>query len=257
MLKKIFIFANLYKIWQNQAISAEFSDVIYDLMKQVNQFILENSPVSHYIEWAKKEECWTMVKENTWAFDINEIASDLIDDNNPPKRNVISEPDSDEEKTLRHAMGIITSIPVSLWKKFADWGQSSGCMSINLQTAARDTASKIKFKHKFTTSDIRKAISVYETVCKNNIELLEEADIMAEQEAENATAIPSTTQPSNDMTLELVQRMVDWDRWKCILEDWKWKVMDDVVQGRKPFTDLMKYAFYFNLEKLKKHGFEG
>ena len=112
-------------------------------------------------------------------------------------------------------------------------------------------------KHKFTASDIRKAIGVYETVCKNNIELLEEADAMAEQEAENVTTIPSTTQPSNDMTLELVQKMVDWDRRKRILEDWKWNVMNDVVQGRKPFTDRMKYAFYLNLEKLKKHGFEG
>jgi hypothetical protein len=200
---------NLYKIWQNQAISAELSDVIYDLMKQVNQFILDNSPVSHYIEWAKKEECWTKVKENTWTFDINDIASDLIDENNPPKRNVISELNSDEEKALLHDMGIITSIPIPLWKKFADWGQSSGCMSINLQTAARDTASKIKFKHKFTTSDIRRALGVYEIVYKNNIELLEEADAMAEQEAENAITIPSTTQPSNDMTLELVQKMVE------------------------------------------------
>jgi len=34
-------------------------------MKQVNQFILEKSPVSHYIEWAKKEECWDKVKGNS------------------------------------------------------------------------------------------------------------------------------------------------------------------------------------------------
>ena len=50
--------------------------------------------------------------------------------------------------------------------------------------------------------------------------------------------------------------MVNWDRRKRVLEDWKWKVMDDVVQGRKPLTDRMKYAFYLNLEKLKKYGFE-
>ena len=61
---------------------------------------------------------------------------------------------------------------------------------------------------------------------------------------------------SGEITFDLIQRMVDWDRRKRILEDWKWKVMDDVVQGRKPLTDKMKYAFYFNLEKLKKNGFE-
>ena len=120
-----------------------------------------------------------------------------------------------------------------------------------------NTDNHFKFKHKFTTSEIRKAIGVYEAVCKNNIELLEEADAMAELETENTIIQPSTTQPSNDITLELVQKMVNWDRRKRILEDWKRNVMNDVVQGKKPFTDRMKYAFYLNLEKLKKHGFEG
>ena len=31
--------------------------------------------------------------------------------------------------------------------------------------------------------------------------------------------------------------MVDWDRRKRVLEDWKWKVMDDVLQGKKPLDD--------------------
>ena len=61
---------NLYKIWKEQQLSEELSDSIYELMKQVNKFIIEKSPISHYIEWAKKEECWNMVKENIWAFDI-------------------------------------------------------------------------------------------------------------------------------------------------------------------------------------------
>lgn len=46
---------NLYKIWKEQQLSEELSDVIYDLMRQVNKFIIEKSPVSHYIEWAKKK----------------------------------------------------------------------------------------------------------------------------------------------------------------------------------------------------------
>jgi hypothetical protein len=54
---------------------------------------------------------------------------------------------------------------------------------------------------------------------------------------------------------ELIQKMVDWDRRKRVLEDWKWKVMDDVLQRRKPLDDRKKYTFFLNLEKLKKHGF--
>ena len=100
-------------------------------------------------------------------------------------------------------------------------------------------------------------MSLFETVCKHNPELLEEADSIAESESLNqVSSVKSTSSLSDEITLELIQRMVNWDRRKRILEDWKWKVMDDVVQGRKPLTDRMKYAFYLNLEKLKKHGFE-
>ena len=116
---------------------------------------------------------------------------------------------------------------------------------------------KLKFKHKFTPSERDRAIKIYEIVCKHNIELLEEADELMEQENNNTVSQQTSTVSTNDMTLELVQRMVEWDKKKRILEDWKWKAMNDVVQGKKPFTDRTKYAFYLNLEKLKKFGFEG
>ena len=64
---------DLYRIWKNQSISSALSDFIYDLMKQVNEFILKESPVSHYIEWAKKEECWLKVRSNEWAYNLDEI----------------------------------------------------------------------------------------------------------------------------------------------------------------------------------------
>ena len=72
-----------------------------------------------------------------------------------------------------------------------------------------------------------------------------------------ATETPKTdcNSTSNEITLELIQKMVDWDRRKRVLEDWKWKAMDDVLQGRKPLDNRKKYTFYLNLEKLKRHGF--
>lgn len=247
---------DLYRIWKNQHISTALSDFIYDLMKQVNQFILDEYAGQHYIEQAKKEDCWDKVKNHAWSFNINDIKADLIDEKNPPKRNIVADTD-DAEETIKHENGIIRSIPVALWKKIAEWGQESGCLSVIQQTAARDTASKIKYNHKFADSDRRRAISVYEKVCQYNIELLEEADELAEKEKTGTPEKqPATSNaPANDITLELVEKMVAWDKRRRILEDWKWRAMDDVVQGRKPFTDRMKYAFYFNLEKLKKAGF--
>ena len=60
---------------------------------------------------------------------------------------------------------------------------------------------------------------------------------------------------SSDITLDLIQKMVDWDKRHRVLDDWKLKVMQDVVDGTKEFTDKMKYAFYLNLQALIKNGF--
>ncbi len=103
-------------------------------------------------------------------------------------------------------------------------------------------------------------MAIYEIVCKHNIELLDEADTLAEKDKEDCAAStqpePSgEKRPITDITLELVAEMVEWDRHRRCLEDWKWKVMDDVVKGRKPLTDRHKYTFYLNLELLRKKGF--
>ena len=247
---------DLFKIWKNQQVSQALSDCIYDLMKQVNQFILDNSPITHYIEWAKKEECWEQVKNNSWAFNINEIFADLIDENNPPKRNIVTESENTEE-TRKHEESIIHSIPFALWKKIEAWGRDSEFLSIFYQTAASDIAYKVKNNRKLNDTDRSKAMLIFEKVCQHNIELLEEADELVAQEKAATEAMQQTNgnSISNEITLGLIQKMVDWDRRKHVLDDWKWKVMDDVLQGRKPFDDRKKYTFFLNLEKLKKHGF--
>ena len=144
-----------------------------------------------------------------------------------------------------------------MWKKIEKWGRDSGFLSINQQTTASDAAYKVKNNRNFNDSDRSRAMAVFEKVCQHNIELLEEADRLAVQEESITETIHSKNDntASTEITLELIRKMVDWDRRKRILEDWKWKVMNDVLQGRKTLDDRKRYTFYLNLEKLKKHGF--
>lgn len=247
---------DLYKIWKNQHISDALSEFIYELMKQVNKFIIDKSPVSHYIEWAKKEECWVMVKEHCWSYNLQDIKEDCIDEKNPPKRNHKTDTE-DTEKTRLHQESIIRSIPFSLWKKIESWGRETGILHSHFASLASDIAYKIKNDRKLLDTDISRGYSIYETVWQYNPELLEEADALAAQDQESATQhrLVSPINESTDITLELIQQMVDWDKRRRVLDDWKWKVMKDVVDGKKEFTDRMKYAFYLNLHALKKKGF--
>ena len=124
-----------------------------------------------------------------------------------------------------------------------------------LTSLASDIAYKIRNNRKLNDSDISRGYLIYENVWQHNPELLEEADSLAEQDRAKAAETSDTMSPVNgqdEITLELIQAMVEWDKRRRILEDWKWKAMKDVADGIKPLTDRMKYAFYFNLQKLKK-----
>ena len=114
-----------------------------------------------------------------------------------------------------------------------------------------------------TETDRKRAMAIYETVCQNNIELLDEADELAEQDraaresrdAEKEKKHEESGAKTDEITLDLIKEMVDWDRRKRYLEDWKWKVMNDVVDGKKPLSETYKYTFWLNLQFLRKKGF--
>ena len=244
---------DIYKIWKNQQVSPELSDFIYELMKLVNQFILEKSPVSHYIEWAKKEECWDKVKGNSWDVDISGIQADLIDIKNPPKRNVIEETE-DSVANANHEEEIIRSIPFALWKKIESWGKDTDRLSINQQSTAFNTAFKVKNNQKFSDSERSKAMAIFEIVCEHNIDLLSEADELAEPAKEE---INKEVQVDTDLgiTVELIKKMADWDKRRRILKDWQWKVLNEVASGKRQLDSRLAWGCKKSLDILKKQGF--
>ena len=243
---------DLYRIWKNQQVSPQLSDFIYDLMKQVNKFILDNSPVTHYIEWAKKEECWEQVRNHSWSFNINEIKTDLIEDNNPSKRNIVADTE-DSEETQQHEENILRSIPHALWKKIEAWGKDSGFLSTAQQAfAGFDMANKIKFNRAISDSDRSKAMTIFDIVCQHNMDLLLEAEKLTEETQEEAVKIKTD---DHGITVELIQKMVDWDKRRRILKDWQWNVMNDILLGKKTLNSSLAWGCRKNLELLKKHGF--
>lgn len=246
---------NLEKIWKNQGISDELSAVLYSLMKQLNDFILKNSPSSHYIEWAKKEECWEAVKRDQWNFDLDSIKADLASDEQLYKRKSVAD-DLDEDSLQReYEISLLKSIPTALWKRIEEWGKDTGFLSMSLQSfAGFDMANKIKFNRIISDIDRIKAMSIYETVCEHNIDLLAEADEL-EAPVETEAPVEESENTNHGITIELVQKMIDWDKRRRILKDWQWNVMNNIVSGKYPLNDRYAWGCKKNLELLKRHGF--
>lgn len=173
---------DLYKIWKSQSLSDGLSDFIYDLMKQLNVFIIDECPVTNYTEWVKKEGCWNKVKEHEWCCDLTSIEDDLVTGKTKPRRAVPLD-DAKAKEKIEHDLDIINAIPPGLWKKFAVWGKDSGCLNINQQSAANDIASRLKYNLPLKDSVRDAGMAIYEIVCEKNIELLEEADQFKLEEA--------------------------------------------------------------------------
>lgn len=243
---------DLYKIWKNQVISDSLSQFMYELMKKLNQFIIDNSPSSHYIEWAKKEECWTKIKDAVWSVNIADIEADMADDAQIAKRQAVAETD-DEKEQQQYEVELLKSIPYKLWREIETWGKESGFLSINQQTTAFEMAGRVKFNRVINELERSKAMRVYDIVCAENIDLLSKAD---ELQDEAVVPIKKPIENSSEITMEVVRQMVEWDKRRRTLKDWQWNTMKAILDGKFPLSDKYIYACLKNLETLKKHGFK-
>ena len=245
---------DLYKIWKSQRLSDSLQSVLYELMKQINKFILENSPSSHYIEWAKKEDCWITIKQKSWNVNLIEIKSDLIDRSQPSKRYIITDTDEDEAQR-EYELDLLNSIPFKMWKEIELWGKESGFLSILQQSTAFDISFKIKNKKQLSDSDRMKGMAIFDIVCNHNIELLEKAEDLS-QEPEISNPKTSTIPESETISMDLVIKMVEWDKRRKNLKDWQWNTMKAITEGKYPLDGKYMYACLMNLKTLKKAGFK-
>ena len=253
---------DLYRIWKNQKISNALSNLIYSLMQQVNPFIMRISPSNNYLEWAKKEECWLAIRNNKdWEFDLDSIEDDLIDPDHPVTRKVIVNTVVNDKS--EHDLKVVKSIPYKLWQKIADWGAESGELSLNLQSKAREIAHALKFNHKLSSATVARGMTIFDRVCEENYELLEEIDTLRdeeqkekEQKEKERSTVKSINVNEIEIDIELIKRMVEWDKKNRVLESWKFKIMQDVAIGLKPLTEKLKWGFRMNLKTLLMKGFE-
>ena len=253
---------DLYRIWKNQKISNALSNLIYSLMQQVNPFIMRISPSNNYLEWAKKEECWLAIRNNKdWEFDLDSIEDDLIDPDHPVARKVTVNTIVDDRS--EHDLKVVKSIPYKLWQKIADWGAESGELSLNLQSKAREIAHDLKFNHKLSSATVARGMTIFDRVCEENYDLLEEIDTLRdeeqkekEQKEKERSTVKSINVNEIEIDIELIKRMVEWDKKNRVLESWKFKIMQDVAIGLKPLTEKLKWGFRMNLKTLLMRGFE-
>ena len=239
---------DLYKLWKTQDVSMSLKSLLHSMMESIESFIKMTAPGGLYGEWAKKEECWLMVKDNDFLFDLSEIKNDLIDKKSNSKRLVISEEDSELQK-LKEDTDKLYSIPPAVWKKIEAWGNETDELTKNQQNIVWNITQKIRTKAALPLNEIKSGLQILEKVIDNKPELLFDID--------DADLQPQTTKNDEvEITIELLNKMLQWDRKNKRLQLHHFKMMDDIVKGIDPLTELKKKYCRYNLQYISKYGFK-
>ncbi len=242
---------DLYKIWKNQQVSTQLSDLIFDLMKQVNQFILDNYAGQHYIEKAKREECWDLVKNNEWSFNINDIKSDLIDEKNLPKRKI--DIDISEEELVKNKE-TVRSIPAALWYEIGKWGKDSGFFDITKQSIVSNIAYKLRQNKVIADEEYKKGIEILDIVASRNDEILQETKKYTGKWVK-MNKVKITDDEKDMLILEQIRKMVTFNINNNILSDLENDFLFDILNGHRERDYDTDNLIVKCMEKLIKKGF--
>jgi hypothetical protein len=244
---------DLFKIWKNQEVSKELSDFIFEMMKKVNQFIVETYNGQHYIEKAKKEECWDLVKNNSWTFNLNEIKEDLINPANPPKRNTDIDITSEE---LEQNKALIKSIPPGLWNEILQWGKESEKFDTIKQTVISNIAFKLRQNRNLADDEYQKGVEILDIVAKYNEDLLYKAEEFIGKWV--PLKKPKIRDEEKDeLILGFIQKMISFSQTqeREILSVEEKDFLFDILNRKKENDFDAKLKVADCLEKLKKKGF--
>lgn len=239
---------DLYKIWKAQRISEQLKDLLFEMMSSIELYIKDSAPGGLYGEWAKKEECWLQIKNHRFGFDLSSIKNDLIDDKNPQKRIMISD-DEIELQKRQEDIDKIKSIHTSIWKKIETWGRETGALTDHQQGIAWNLSLKVRNNSSLLSNEITNGISIIDKVIDKAPELLFEIDELVESNQGSNGKNP-------EITLELIKKMVDWDRKNKRLKPHHFKMMFDIINGKEELTIQNKKYCQMNFQYMSKFGFK-
>ena len=236
---------DLYKIWKNQGISSQLESLLYDIMVAIEKYIKDTATGSLYGEWAKKEECWLMVKSQSFDIDNNVIKSDFK--TSETKRRILSESETDEA-TIKQELEHIASIHPKTWHSIESWGRESEKLSTYQRDIAYTIGSKLKIKNQITDNERNQAITIIDIVSNTAPELFYDIEEQFLNDEENK-------EEEIQVTIDLISELVRWDKKNKKLKVHQYLFMNALANGERSLTQKNQNIAKLNIKKALKMGF--
>ena len=237
---------NLYKIWKQQGLDDILRGKLYEIMCKIEEYIKAKAPGSLYGEWAKKEECWIAIKNEGFNIDLDVLAGNL-EDKITEKRNILSTNDT-QQAEIEASLKRIKSIHFKTWKKIENWGKEIGIFSQYKADIANTVGNKVKLNKMLTDIERTQSELILDTVAELNPELFFDMEGFFDEEKNQKSEDP-------EITVELIEKIVQWDKKNKRLDPYKFRFMADLLDGKKSLTERNIYLAKQNLKTIQKYGF--
>jgi len=238
---------DLYKIWKKQCLSNALKSKLHEIMTKIEEFIKYKAPGSLYGEWAKKEECWGAVKNEEFNIILDSLNGDL-ENKNSEKRKKITEDDT-HQALIEASLNRLKSIHIKTWKKIENWGGETQNLSQYQYDMALTLSNKLKNSRNITDIERNQGEAILDIVSELNPELFFDMDDFFIDDK-------PTKQDDIEITIDLIGRIVQWDKKNKRLDAYKYKFMTDLLEGRKDLTERNKFLASLNLKSVEKFGFK-
>jgi hypothetical protein len=157
---------DLYSIWKKQTITDNFQNLLHDLMSQIDRFIRDNAPGALYGEWAKKEDCWSIVKEQNFNVNINQISELLTENEDSANRD--NEKHKVDTLLREEKLNELKELGAENWKTIYLWCKNNDSVSIFYTNLAHTIGRKIRDSITLSAKEIYGGSMLLEEIAKKS-----------------------------------------------------------------------------------------
>ena len=117
-----------------------------------------------------------------------------------------------------------------------------------MQNVAFTIAGRIRSNNNLLDNEVANGLKIIDVVIDKAPEILFDID--------NLPETPKKQESQVEITLELIRKIVQWDKRNKRLKGFEYTFMNELAEERKPLTDRNKAIAKLNLGKVKKYGFK-
>lgn len=238
---------DLYKIWKDQSLDGTLKSKLSEIMMKVERFIKSKAPGSLYGEWAKKEECWHAIKDESLNVDLSGLRHLLLDLTQLNKRIEISENEIDN-KLIETELYLIKSIPSSKWREISRLGSDVIEITQHQKDRALNIMSSLRMKKVLTDHQRRDAIKIIDNILRKHPQFFDEV-------INEGTKTESIEEKIKKVNKELLTKMVIWDTKAKVLSPKELQYIADFAYGLKTLNKFHERNIMRHLSRLSEAGF--